>query len=173
MVGQCRHPGNPPPSLDRHYPVSSLLRGGPPLCLPSVLNPLRCLPLGGLPLAALAAERPQAGPGSHVPCKSPDQAHVSFTPDTTWPANRLLPGCSRGPARLGFDVGEGSRRVTTVRLPDPHLTRSPPPFAATLTTPALNRRSLRWFGVSPCRATPEGRPPSSAEHCIEVSSSTP
>src|SRR5437867_3152761 len=33
-------------------------------------------------------------------------------------------------------------------------------FSVTLTTPALDRRSLRWFGVSPCRATPEGQPPS-------------
>src|SRR4051794_6201978 len=31
---------------------------------------------------------------------------------------------------------------------------------ATLTTPALNRRSLRWFGISACTANPEGPPPS-------------
>ena len=30
-------------------------------------------------------------------------------------------------------------------------------FAATLTTPALDRRSLRWFGISACTATPEGQ----------------
>ena len=27
---------------------------------------------------------------------------------------------------------------------------------AALTTPALDRRSLRWFGISACTATPEG-----------------
>ena len=34
------------------------------------------------------------------------------------------------------------------------------PSAATLTTPALDRRSLRWFEASPCRAASEGPPPS-------------
>src|SRR5260370_10502525 len=31
------------------------------------------------------------------------------------------------------------------------------PFPATLTTPALNRRSLRWFGLPACTANPEGQ----------------
>ena len=35
---------------------------------------------------------------------------------------------------------------------------------AALTTPALDRRSLRWFGVSACTATPEDLPPSLAQH---------
>ena len=35
---------------------------------------------------------------------------------------------------------------------------------AALTTPALNRRSLRWFGISACTATPEDPPPSLAQH---------
>jgi hypothetical protein len=34
-------------------------------------------------------------------------------------------------------------------------------FSAMLTTPALNRRRLRWFAASPCRAAAEGLPPSS------------
>ena len=34
------------------------------------------------------------------------------------------------------------------------------PFRATLTTPALNRRSLRWSGLHACTANPEGLPPS-------------
>ncbi len=37
-------------------------------------------------------------------------------------------------------------------------------FAATLTTPALDRRSLRWFGISACTANPKGRPSSPAQH---------
>ena len=35
---------------------------------------------------------------------------------------------------------------------------------AALTTPALDRRSLRWFGISACTATPEDLPPSLAQH---------
>src|SRR6185437_16689744 len=38
------------------------------------------------------------------------------------------------------------------------------PFPATLTTPALNRRSLRWFGLPACTANPEDLPPSLAQH---------
>src|SRR5271155_790027 len=38
------------------------------------------------------------------------------------------------------------------------------PFPATLTTPALNRRSSRWFAASSCKATAEGQPPSPAQH---------
>src|SRR5450759_3857120 len=47
-------------------------------------------------------------------------------------------------------------------------------FAATLTTPALDRRSLRWFGISACTATPEGPPPSLAQHasCWRASTSS-
>ena len=33
-----------------------------------------------------------------------------------------------------------------------------------LTTPALDRRSLRWFGISACTATPQDPPPSLAQH---------
>ena len=35
---------------------------------------------------------------------------------------------------------------------------------AALTTPALDRRSLRWFGISACTATPEDLSPSLAQH---------
>ena len=35
---------------------------------------------------------------------------------------------------------------------------------AALTTPALDRRSLRWFGISACTATTEDLPPSLAQH---------
>jgi hypothetical protein len=49
--------------------------------------------------------------------------------------------------------------------------RSPPDavtgaFSATLTTTALNRSSSRWFETSPCRAVPEGPPPSPTQHRI-------
>ena len=35
---------------------------------------------------------------------------------------------------------------------------------AALTTPAPDRRSLRWFGISACTATPQDPPPSLAQH---------
>src|SRR3954470_4151187 len=41
---------------------------------------------------------------------------------------------------------------------------SPCAFSATLTTTTLDRSSLRWFGTSPCRAIPEGPPPSPTRH---------
>src|SRR2546426_10914041 len=56
------------------------------------------------------------------------------------------------------------QRFAPARLPDPYLTHSRCAFSATLTTPALNRRSMRWFETSPCRAIPGGQPPSLAQH---------
>ena len=60
------------------------------------------------------------------------------------------------------------QRFALARLPGPHLTCSRHALSATLTTPALDRRSLRWFETSPCRAIPGGRPPSLAQHRSEV-----
>ncbi len=41
-------------------------------------------------------------------------------------------------------------------------------FSVTLTTPALYRRSLRWFEASTCMAAPRGRPSSFMQHsCTE------
>src|ERR1700694_3481012 len=53
---------------------------------------------------------------------------------------------------------------THVRLLVAHLTRSCRAFSATLTTPALDRRSLRWFGLSACTASPKGQSSSLAQH---------
>src|SRR3954462_11129765 len=60
------------------------------------------------------------------------------------------------------------------RWPEPQPLANPGRFTstATLTTPALNRRSLRWFGISACTANPEGRPPSLVEHASCWRSST-
>src|SRR5947209_18366307 len=46
--------------------------------------------------------------------------------------------------------------IAFARLRDPHLTRSRRAFSATLSTPALDRRTSRWFTASPCRATAKG-----------------
>ena len=56
--------------------------------------------------------------------------------------------------RLGFRCF--SQWFTHVRLLVTHLTRSRRAFSATLTTPALNRRSLRWFGLPTCIGEPGG-----------------
>ena len=53
---------------------------------------------------------------------------------------------------------------THVRLLIAHPPRYSETSTAALTTPALDRRSLRWFGVSACTATPEDLPPSLAQH---------
>jgi hypothetical protein len=113
--------------------------------------------------------------GSHVPCKSQDQARAAYTPDAIWAVSRLPPDLSRDPGLapvstpLGF-VTTGHQRFALARLPDPHLTRSLARlFPQRSPRPALNRRSLRWFGASPCRATPEDLPPSLAQHRIRRS----
>ena len=53
---------------------------------------------------------------------------------------------------------------THVRLLIAHPPRYSETSPAALTTPALDRRSLRWFGISACTATPEDLPPSLAQH---------
>ena len=77
---------------------------------------------------------------------------------------RLLPEVT---TLLGFDaVATLTTRhqwFTRVHLLGAYLTHSSCALSATLTTPALNRRSVRWFEASPCRATPEGLPPSLAQ----------
>src|SRR5215471_21542562 len=59
-----------------------------------------------------------------------------------------------------LDVSTLHLWFTCVRLPGSYLTHSLCAFSVTLTTPALDRRSSRWFEASPCRAAPEGQPPS-------------
>ena len=96
--------GDPPPSLPGSYPSSSLLRGGPPLTGASVLSASRVRRLGLFP-----SHHRQ---GSHVLPGSPGWSHVPFTPDATWPVNRLLPGCSQGiPSTLVLASSLSFRRV--------------------------------------------------------------
>ena len=104
--------------------------------------------------------------GSHVPHESLGQDHAAFIPDAAQAASRsppeLIPGGRNNP---GFDVGQiiisiRHQRFTLVRLPEPHLTRSRRAFSVTLTTLALDQRSLRWFGTCPCRPVPRDLPSS-------------
>ena len=98
--------------------------------------------------------------------------HQGHTQAAPW--LRASRGCcsplSRGPSPLlGFGAVlkhfDASAVVHTCsssrRSPDPV---SPGLFTETLTTTALDRRSFRWFGLSACTASPEGQPPSLAQH---------
>src|SRR6266542_1262786 len=72
-----------------------------------------------------------------------------------------------------LDVSTLHLWFTCVRLPGSYLTHSLCAFSMTLTTPALARRSSRWFEASPCRAASEGRPSiSDAASFSSVRSST-
>jgi hypothetical protein len=108
--------------------------------------------------------------GSHVPRKSPDQTRAAYMPDAIWAVGRLPPDLSRSPALAPVStpmefITTRHQRFAHARLPDPHLTRSLPRLLPQRSPrPALNRRSLRWFGASPCRATPEDLPPSLKQH---------
>src|ERR1700688_5022989 len=79
--------GDLPPLLHGHYPVSSLLRGSPPLAGASVFRPR-----GFDRLCLFPWHR---RPGSQVPCESPNESHASCTPDTAWPVGRFPPHSSR------------------------------------------------------------------------------
>ena len=111
--------------------------------------------------------------GSHVPCKSPDQARAAYMPDAIWAVGRLPPDLSRSPGLAPVStplefVTTRHQRFALARLPDPHLTRSLPRLLPQRSPrPALNRRSLRWFEASPCRATPEDLPPSLTQHRLQ------
>jgi hypothetical protein len=83
------------------------------------------------------------------------------------------------PGHEGPPVSVSSRSLsmrqqwfTHVRLLVAYLARSWRTVSATLTTPALNRRSLRWFEISACTATPKDLPSSQIEHVSYWRSST-
>jgi hypothetical protein len=166
-------PDDPSPSLRPHYRASALLRDGPPPSPATVLRPSRRWPLGDLPLAAGPGRRQYRGDRSHVPCKSPGQARAACMPDAIWAVSRLPPDLSRSPGHAPVStplrfITTRQQRFASARLPDPHLTRSSPRlFPQRSPQTALNRRSLRWFEASPCRATPEDLPPSLAQHRIQ------
>lgn len=113
--------------------------------------------------APLAA-RGRGTTGSHVPHRSPDQARAAFMPDTTWAVNGYPPGSSRDTWSASVLMSSESlstrhRRFALARLLGPHLPRSRRDFSATLSTPALDQRTLRRFAASPRRAAAEDHRP--------------
>jgi len=140
---------------------SSLLRVAPPLCSASVLSHS-----WGLHLCFSLNIRTT---GSHVPHKSLYHVHAVFMPEAIWPVNRLPPDLSQGndyPLVLTLipTLSTLQQRFICIRLRDTYLTKSRFAFSVTLTTPALYRRSLRWFEASTCMAAPRGPPSSFMQH---------
>jgi hypothetical protein len=126
------------------------------------------------------AARGDGTTGSHVPCKSPDHARATSTPDTTWPVSRHPPDSSRGrkespvsmPPIIFRRVISGSLALAfvihTCRAHGATFPRRSPPRLLT----AAARGGLRPPPAErPRRATkPKGpAPPSPAQHRIQRS----
>ena len=168
----------PAPSLRPHYRALTATTG-------------RSAPvprIGTLPLAVFAACGSPSRGQKHRPSLSGRQVllfHASACDELTPPIHRAPPGPHTGssptegppqrafvprpPTDPSFDaivvsfrcVSSGSHMfVFSSHTRPAHRETS----TAALTTPALDRRSLRWFGISACTATPEDLPPSLAQH---------
>jgi hypothetical protein len=97
--------------------------------------------------------------GSHVPCKSPDQARAAYMPDAIWAVNRLPPDLSRSPGLAPVStplefVTTRHQRFAHARLPDPHLTRSRHAFSRS----AHHERHLTDAACGGLEPPPAGRP---------------
>ena len=143
---------------------------GPPLCRASVLSPSRFARLG------ISRPRPTAGHNAHWPPASARRQvptfHTRAPTKLAPPPRRTPPGQSTG-TRQARSRSYGSAPVSMssfpfrhvisgslyVRLLGRHLTHSRRAVPATLSTPALDRRTSRWFAASPCRATAEDHQP--------------
>ena len=98
--------------------------------------------------------------------RAPPGPHTGSSPTEDPPWRAFVPGPPTDPS---FDaivisfrcVSSGSHMFVFSSHTRPANSET---STATLTTPALNRRSLRWFGISACTATPEDLPPSLAQH---------
>jgi hypothetical protein len=88
--------------------------------------------------------------GSHVPYKSLIRLRAAFIPDAARAVFRATPELFPGEESTpGFDiifvVSTRHQRFAFARLSGPYLPELNPGFPATLTTTALNDRSLQWF----------------------------
>ena len=98
--------------------------------------------------------------------RTPPGPHTASSPTEGPPQRAFVPGPPTDPS---FDaiavsfrcVSSGSHIFVFSSHTHPANSET---STATLTTPALNRRSLRWFGISACTATPQDPPPSLAQH---------
>ncbi len=167
----------PAPWLDRHYPASSPLRAGPPLCL-AVLNRLRCVSACGSPSCDQGATITHFN-WPTVPRRQVLLFHASPHDELTPPLHRAPPGqqagsplaegtpirarlCPGGSARPRFRCHRSTFRcVSGGSLPFVFSSHTWPagsgPFPASPKTPALDRRPMRWFGAPACTAVPKGQ----------------
>ena len=98
--------------------------------------------------------------------RAPSGPHTGSSPTEGPPRRAFVPGPPTDPS---FDaivvsfrcVSSGSHMFVFSSHTRPANSET---STAALTTPALDRRSLRWFGISACTATPEDLPPSLAQH---------
>ena len=98
--------------------------------------------------------------------RAPPGPHTGSSPTEGPPQRAFVPGPPTDPS---FDaivvsfrcVSSGSHMFVFSSHTRPANSET---STAALTTPALARRSLRWFGISACTATPEDLPPSLAQH---------
>ena len=98
--------------------------------------------------------------------RAPPGPHTASSPTEGPPQRAFVPGPPTDPS---FDAIVVSFRCVSNRS---HMfvfsSHTRPAHSetstATLTTPALDRRSLRWFAISACTATPQDLPPSLAQH---------
>ena len=98
--------------------------------------------------------------------RAPPGPHTGSSPTEGPPQRAFVP---RPPTDPSFDaivvsfrcVSSGSHMFVFSSHTRPANSET---STAALTTPALDRRSLRWFGISACTATPEDLPPSLAQH---------
>lgn len=138
--------------------ASSLLRGGPPPCHASVLSPLQFQLLGVLPPTGRVNTPPVriAARGSHVPHRSLNRTRATSTPDDHLARTcRHPPDSSRGNNWTPVSVIVATLTTfrqwfTHVRLLGSHLTPLWTPFPQRSPPRLIHRRSLRWFGTSPC-----------------------
>ena len=88
--------------------------------------------------------------GSHVPHESLVELRAAYMPDAARAGSRLPPSWSRRTGQPPVSTSSNllstlHRRFACARLSGPYLPKSCPGFSATLTTVALNGRSLQRF----------------------------
>jgi hypothetical protein len=155
------------PSLQSHYRTfGTTTRDSAPV------PRIGTLALVGRPLERLPCHRGDRFPRStHEPKPRSRRLHAGRHLGSKQVAPRLLPGERLPP---GFDVvpplSTPPRRFACARLRGPHLTESGSAFSSTLTTRALDPRSLRWFAACACTPAARGLPSSPVQHgCLGYS----
>ena len=156
---------------------SPLLRAGPPLCLASVLCPLRFRPLGVLPLATRYRQTTPVSSGRRyrgdrfscsmpAPATSSRHLYTGRRQGSTQPAPWLRARPTGGPVSRrypqppvsapSFYVSMRLQWFIHVRLLVAYLTRCSGPFPQSLPTPALNRHDTAAVWVLRLLGEPGG-----------------